>query len=451
MKTTFKKTLGVIIALLLVISAALPALALGVRDEPSYPTPEGYDDHDYQKLISFLLTEDEEGVSNVEKLRWLYRYNEIGFDLSDPSTWGQIYFENEEENFVSFSGIIWTNDEVRRLRRIDIEFEGEFGSEQPVPCGDLDLSGCLGFESALILGFDLDSLDVSGCTSLLYLTSLCRGLGGIDVSGCTELLELDLSNHGLPELDITDCTKLTHLQCADENITQLDLSNNPLITWLNLSGNPLEELDVSPCTGLTTLMCGYTDLHELSVADLASLNTLYCPDSELESLDVSGCFGLTSIDCTGNKLTELDLSDCPACGLEHISAEGSGYIGLRIGNFGGPDRATAEPAEGAQFIGWYSEDDELITDALELRISTAGVPNVIARFTQASAPAVPGDANGSGELDATDALLIIRHVMGLIVLPEEVIANCDVDGSGSVDVNDALIVMRIAMGLITEA
>ena len=155
-----------------------------------------------------------------------------------------------------------------------------------------------------------------------------------------------------------------------------------------------------------------------------------------------------SIDCTGNKLTELDLSDCPACGLEHISAEGSGYIGLGIGDFGGPDRATAEPAEGAQFIGWYSEDDELITDALELRISTAGVPNVIARFTQASAPAVPGDANGDGSCDATDALEVMRFAMNLVGLSPNALQVCDVNANGVVDAADALLIIRAVMGII---
>lgn len=451
MKTALKKTLGIIIALLLVCAASLPALALGVRDETTHPTPEGYDDHDYQKMAAFLLTEDEEGVSNVEKLRWLYRYEEIEFDLSDPSTWGRIYYENEEENFVSFAGIIWTNEEVRRLRRIDIEFEGDFGSEQPAPCGDLDLSECLGLESVMILGFDLDSLSFSGCTSLLYLSSLCRRLGGIDLSGCTELLELDLANHSLAEVDISACTKLTRLQCADECITGIDLSNCPLITWMNLSGNPLEELDVSPCTGLETLMCSYTTLHELSVAGLASLSYLDCSFSEIESLDLSGCFALEDMNCSDNKLTELDLSDCPACAFDHISAEGSGYIGLCIGLYGYPDRAIAEPADGADILGWYSEGGELISDAPELNANSTSASSVVARFTQASAPTVPGDANGNGEIDSVDALLIFRHVLGLTVLPDEVIANCDVDGSGSVDVNDALTVMRIAMGLITEA
>ena len=64
------------------IASALPAIALD-ESTTRYPTTEGYNDHDYQKLVAFLEQTDEEGVKNGEKLSEDY-------DPNDPETWGHI-------------------------------------------------------------------------------------------------------------------------------------------------------------------------------------------------------------------------------------------------------------------------------------------------------------------------------------------------------------------------
>lgn len=63
-------------------------------------------------------------------------------------------------------------------------------------------------------------------------------------------------------------------------------------------------------------------------------------------------------------------------------------------------------------------------------------------------PVVPGDANGDGSVDVTDALLALRHSMGLVQLSESALSACDIDRDGSVSVTDALMILRRAMGLI---
>ncbi|MCL2671012.1 MAG: leucine-rich repeat domain-containing protein [Clostridiales bacterium] len=64
-----------------------------------------------------------------------------------------------------------------------------------------------------------------------------------------------------------------------------------------------------------------------------------------------------------------------------------------------------------------------------------------------SAPLKPGDANGDGKLDASDAPLILRHLTGLVTLSPEQLAAANVDGMGGVTVADAALVLRHLAGL----
>lgn len=57
---------------------------------------------------------------------------------------------------------------------------------------------------------------------------------------------------------------------------------------------------------------------------------------------------------------------------------------------------------------------------------------------------LPGDADGSGEVNAEDALITLRFAMGMIdsvPCPE----NADVNSDGTIDASDALVILRMAM------
>lgn len=59
---------------------------------------------------------------------------------------------------------------------------------------------------------------------------------------------------------------------------------------------------------------------------------------------------------------------------------------------------------------------------------------------------LPGDADGNGIVDGTDALLVLRYAMGIIdSLPRP--DNADMDGNGTVNINDAVLILRLAMGI----
>ena len=60
-------------------------------------------------------------------------------------------------------------------------------------------------------------------------------------------------------------------------------------------------------------------------------------------------------------------------------------------------------------------------------------------------PGVPGDFDGDESITVSDALGVLRVVMGLLDAPN---IDLDADGSGTVDMMDALYILRVAMGLI---
>ena len=59
-----------------------------------------------------------------------------------------------------------------------------------------------------------------------------------------------------------------------------------------------------------------------------------------------------------------------------------------------------------------------------------------------------GDADGNGKINYVDALLILRHSIGLEELSEATVALCDVDKNGKLNYVDALMVLRYSIGLI---
>lgn len=62
-------------------------------------------------------------------------------------------------------------------------------------------------------------------------------------------------------------------------------------------------------------------------------------------------------------------------------------------------------------------------------------------------PTIPGDADGNGMIEIADAILILRHSLGVINMSDELLPICDVDGDGIITTTDALIVMRSAMNV----
>ena len=410
------KAIAAVLLVLVMLGSAMPIqLAAEAMTPPAtrYATPDGYNDHDYQKMVAFFEQTDENGVRNGEKLCWDY-------DPTDPETW------RKRETDGSEIGVEWTTV-AGEYRLCEIFFVGMI-----IDAGPLELVGFL---------------DVSGCTALTEVRCWSCGdiqLTGLDVSGCTALEELECdrttenyysyedyySYDGIVELNVSNCTALTGLKCYGNQLTELDVSTNTGLVWLDCFSNQLTELDIS------------------ANAELVRLD---CSGNQLTELDISANAALEELDCSENQLTELDLSNNPRIDIDTISAEGSGFIGVgteRDENYDKWYCIKAVPVPGNSFCGWYAVDGTLLSTNVEInRNDFDGVNDFIAKFT-ASTPGGAGDVDGDGAVRVSDAVLIMRCALGLIEFTPEQILCGDVDGDGVIKIADAVMVMRIALGLV---
>ena len=417
------KALAAILLVLVMLGSAMPMqLAAEAMTPPTtrYATPDGYNDHDYQKMVAFFEQTDENGVRNGEKLSEDY-------DPTDPETW------REYDGDHCRGDITWTTV-AGEYRLYEIFFGGSSNSAHP-----LELVG---------------NLDVSGCTALVKVRCWSWGdiqLTGLDVSGCAALEVLDCDGNELTELDISGCAALEALDCRNNWLTELDVSANTRLSYLYCLWNLLTELDVSGCAALEVLDCDGNELTELDISGCAALEALDCRNNWLTELDVSANTRLSYLYCSGNQLTELDLSNNPRIDIDTISAEGSGFIGVSTEgdeNYGIYYCIEAASVPGNSFCGWYAVDGTLLSTNVEInRNDFDGVNDFIAKFT-ASTPGGVGDVDGDGVVRVSDAVLIMRYALGLIEFTPEQILCGDVDGDGFVKVADAVMVIRIALGLV---
>lgn len=93
--------------------------------------------------------------------------------------------------------------------------------------------------------------------------------------------------------------------------------------------------------------------------------------------------------------------------------------------------APAHP--GYSFAGWNGSYTAVTANSI-----------VVAYYTPAQS-GTPGDVDGNGSIEITDALLVLRWSMGIIELSDAQLLLADMNGDNAVDVSDALMIMRASL------
>ena len=378
-----KRKLKVIAAMLLVLIMFISAMPMQLTAEAMtppttrYATPDGYNDHDYQKMVAFFEQTDENSVRNGEKLSEDY-------DPTDPGTWWKY-----DDGYCRGS-VEWTTV-AGEYRLYNIFFGGIGNDALPLE----------------LVGF----LDVSGCTALAEVRCWSFGdiqLTGLDVSGCAALEALDCDGNELTELDVSGCAALEELDCDYNHMTELDVSANTGLRRLYCSGNQLTELDVSANTELESLSCSENHLTELDLSNNPRI------DIDTISAEGSGFIGVgTERDENYDKWYCIKAVPVPGnsfCGWYAVDGTLlSTNVEINRNDFDGVNDFVAKfTASTPGGIGDVDGDGVVrVSDAVLIMRCALG----LIEFTPEQI--LCGDVDGDGFVKVADAVMVIRIALGL--------------------------------------
>ena len=379
-----KRKLKVIAAMLLVLIMFISAMPMQLTAEAMtppttrYATPDGYNDHDYQKMVAFFEQTDENSVRNGEKLSEDY-------DATDPGTWWKY-----DDGYCRGS-VEWTTV-AGEYRLYNIFFGGIGNDALPLE----------------LVGF----LDVSGCTALAEVRCWSFGdiqLTGLDVSGCAALEALDCDGNELTELDVSGCAALEELDCDYNHMTELDVSANTGLRRLYCSGNQLTELDVSANTELESLSCSENHLTELDLSNNPRI------DIDTISAEGSGFIGVgTERDENYDKWYCIKAVPVPGnsfCGWYAVDGTLlSTNVEINRNDFDGVNDFVAKfTASTPGGIGDVDGDGVVrVSDAVLIMRCALG----LIEFTPEQI--LCGDVDGDGVIKIADAVMVVRIALGLV-------------------------------------
>lgn len=379
-----KRKLKVIAAMLLVLIMFISAMPMQLTAEAMtppttrYATPDGYNDHDYQKMVAFFEQTDENSVRNGEKLSEDY-------DPTNPGTWWKY-----DDGYCRGS-VEWTTV-AGEYRLYNIFFGGIGNDALPLE----------------LVGF----LDVSGCTALAEVRCWSFGdiqLTGLDVSGCAALEALDCDGNELTELDVSGCAALEELDCDYNHMTELDVSANTGLRRLYCSGNQLTELDVSANTELESLSCSENHLTELDLSNNPRI------DIDTISAEGSGFIGVgTERDENYDKWYCIKAVPVPGnsfCGWYAVDGTLlSTNVEINRNDFDGVNDFVAKfTASTPGGIGDVDGDGVVrVSDAVLIMRCALG----LIEFTPEQI--LCGDVDGDGVIKIADAVMVVRIALGLV-------------------------------------
>jgi len=441
MNSFFKKTISAAVAAVFALASFGFAPRFGSA-EADITVPEGYNEHDYIAVASFLEIEDESGIKNGEKIG-------SGYDANDPATWeGNPYITRFE----------WIEvDGENRIKRMNVGWNNLFGA--------LDVSSCTALEALIVSECGLLGLDIAGCSALKELQIGGNYITEVNLSACSLLEQLWCDNMPLAELDLSCCPNITFVTCNYTNLETVNLSGCANLTDFSCENAPLSELDLSDCASLYNLWAPNCNLTSLDTSSCPEMQFLSCQNNGIEALNISGCEKLELLDCSGNAINEIDISFCPMLRefycvgneiaefdlssnpllkLESVTAVGEGFVGYYYNGNYDYGYAEAVPEGDCHFAGWFDTEDNEISASTQLNLKNLAYTDIVAVF---ESPFLIGDADDDGEISISDAVLIMRCAMNIIDGTELDLENSDVDGNGAVNSTDALLVLRMAMNV----
>ena len=277
----------------------------------------------------------------------------------------------------------------------------------------------------------LTAEEIAGVTKINMYNKEIEDLTGI--AYFTNLIRLDCYWNLLANLDLSKNTALEYLNCSLNPLFTLDLSNNTALTYLDCSYNQLTTLDVTNNTALETLYCNANQLTVLDVSKNTALYFFDCSYNKLTTLNVSNNTALKGLHCYDNQLTTLDLSKNTllyilVCCQNAISGAGMTALVNSL--------PTIPAGDYGNFVvydesGGTSEHNRITTAQVKVATDKGWMVFNFNYEDYAGEPEVNGDANGDGEVNIADVVMLSKAI-----LTGSTDLKYDVNGDGQVNAKD---------------
>jgi Leucine-rich repeat (LRR) protein len=324
-------------------------------DEPPFPTPDGYSDNDYQKLVAFALQ------------------NNLGLDLSDPASWSNNH-DNHYRDDNYFIDIQWNDETPKRVVELTILHDVNDGS----------LTGVL---------------DVSDFIALEALRLYSNPITGLISSNTPSLTVVNMYDCELTRLDLSESPALETLQVYRNRLTDISsLENLPNLKTVSVINNLLDLNDPAIQESIARIQ----ETVDRNDGDFQyeTQYCLKCNNSAAFIVRVCRCKPIAvdtdePIDTDVPTDTDVEPSPCDCRNCTDCGFLGGAYgLGRVLGNNG---------------------DDDLpgVNDALEILKWIVGLDNTITGNNNALIAARIVEAGTANNPGVNDALEILKFVVGL--------------------------------------
>ncbi|MCL2456816.1 MAG: sigma-70 family RNA polymerase sigma factor [Defluviitaleaceae bacterium] len=266
--------------------------------EEKFPTPVGFCDNDYQKLVALALQDE-------DNMRWFEPFFAAYADVTAA------------DDLTQHDYIVWNNDSPRKIISLFFEERGLTGAfdlsdftalgylySKSDTFTEINLSNTPSLQSLRITPSPyLKTLDVSESPALKFLR--VTDISEIDLSNNLALESLDIGGHQLAELDLSNNHALTTLTVGSSVMTELDLSNNLALKKLRIETNPMTEINLSNNLELEVLQFVGVPLTQINLSNNFALKSLEISDSALAEINLTNNHALENLWITNSNLTSL--------------------------------------------------------------------------------------------------------------------------------------------------
>ena len=274
------------------------------------------------------------------------------------------FFDAKDENGVSNLEKVRKNQKIlRRVETTDrsksVEAVERTGTDSVLPSGIVTENGRI-----IGLGIHIFNEDVYPLKSFEITLRGCDLTGGLDISDCTDMVFLDLYHNRLQSIRSKNLPSMRIFGVQDNQLREIDVREMPSCQGIDAGQNCLREIDVSRNPELVELYVNDNALTQIDLSHNGKLKYFYCHNNRITQLDTCANPLLRHLNATGNPMKTIR-SLAPqreaALPLELYAGEG-GSVGLKYNPiYNAQWKETGEwqqsyyacPETGFRFAGWY--------------------------------------------------------------------------------------------------